>query len=235
MRAECHTGSEGCGPLVTSGRRPASSAVRTIVGVQTSPRDPVAVHLISGEDATLHMQARQAQQPRRGRPLKFGRPAQPVTITLPDDVVAALRSVDSDLSRAIVRIAAPVAVGLVPYPPAELSHFGRNAVIVVVRSRALERLPGVGLVPLPDGRALISLDGETGIAELDVMVRDALDLNIDSETDRAVLNALRDILRAARRSSQISLRQRSIIVLESRRTRSNHSPGRPASRGGKTT
>ncbi len=91
------------------------------------------------------------------------------------------------------------------------------------------------MVPLPDGRALISIGRDTGMAGLDVMVRDPQDLSVNSETDRAVLDALRDILRTARRSSHTSLRQRSIFVLESRRTRSNNSPGRPASRGGKTT
>jgi hypothetical protein len=43
--------------------------------------------------------------PRRRRPAKFGRPAQAVTITLPDDIVAAFRSLDPDLSRAIVHLA----------------------------------------------------------------------------------------------------------------------------------
>jgi hypothetical protein len=181
------------------------------------------------------MLIRSPEKPKRGRPPKFGRPAQPVTITLPDDVVTALRRVDADLSRAIVRIAEPAVNGLVPYPPAELSHFGSNAVIVVVPSRALSRLPGVDLVPLPDGRALISLDRETGIAEFDVLVRDALDGSAGSGGDSAVLEALRDILRAARRSSNISLRQRSIIVFERRRPRNNHRSGRAASRGGPKT
>jgi hypothetical protein len=38
----------------------------------------------------------------RGRPPKFGRPAQLVAITLPTDVVQALRAHDPDLARAIV-------------------------------------------------------------------------------------------------------------------------------------
>jgi hypothetical protein len=174
------------------------------------------------------------QSPRRGRPLKFGRPAQPVTVTLPDDVVSALRSVDPDLSRAIVRLAEPPG-SLQALPPAELCHFGRSAVIVVKPCRALGRLPGVNLVPLPDGRALISLDKETATAEFEVMVRDALETSQAASSDRAVFDALRDILTTARRSSRISLRQRSIIVLESRRMRSANRPDRSAARGGQNS
>ena len=39
---------------------------------------------------------------RRGRPRKFVRPSRAVTVTLPDDVIAALQGVDVDLSRAVV-------------------------------------------------------------------------------------------------------------------------------------
>ena len=154
--------------------------------------------------------------PHRGRPRKFGRPAQPVTITLPDDIVRALRIVDPDLSRAIVRLAEKAGTALVPRPPVELTHYGHSAVIVVTPKKAIERLAGVALVPLPDGRALISLDRQTGVAEFEVRVRDALDIDGVPASERAVLEALGDILRAARQSRKVSLCERSIIVLESR-------------------
>ena len=154
--------------------------------------------------------------PRRGRPRKFGRPAEPVTITLPDDIVQALRADDPDLSRAIVRLVEVARPASVQRPPVELTHYGHSAVIVVTPRNAIKRLPGVALVPLPDGRALISLGQEVGVAEFEVMVRDALDADDMTAPDRAVLESLRDILREARRSRRIKLRERSIIVLESR-------------------
>ena len=58
----------------------------------------------------------------------------------------------------------------------ELTHYGRSAVIVLKPNKAVARLPGVALVPLPDGRALISLDKDTGIAEFEVLVRDAMEV-----------------------------------------------------------
>jgi hypothetical protein len=151
---------------------------------------------------------------RRGRPSKFGRPSQPVTITLPDDIVAAFRAIDPDLSRAIVHVAEAAGAKLVPRPAVELTRYGHSAVIVLKPNKAIEQLPGVALVPLPDGRALISLDKDKGIAEFEVLVRDALDSDATPPADRAMLQQLGDILRSARGSRQVRLRQRNIIVLE---------------------
>jgi len=102
---------------------------------------------------------------RRGRPQKFGRPARAVTLTLPDDVVAALSGVDDDLSRAIVQLSQPLLKDVVTRPPAELSNYGDCAVIVVKRLPTLNRMPGVSLVTLPDGRALTSLDETMSVHE----------------------------------------------------------------------
>jgi hypothetical protein len=151
-----------------------------------------------------------------------------VTITLPDDVVRVLRAADPDLSRAIVRLTEKSGSALIHRPAVELTHYGHSAVIVVTPKKGIERLPGVALVPLPDGRALISLDPRTGVAEFEVMVRDALDSDGMPPSERAVLEALADILRAARRSRTLSLRERSIIVLESegKRTRKRRADAR---------
>src|SRR5690606_8618867 len=92
--------------------------------------------------------------PRRGRPRKFAAPARPVTVTLPVDVIDQL-SAGGDLSRSIVRLAARSARQR-PHPPVELVTFGRHAVIAVTPTRTLEKHAGVALVPLPDGRALLS-------------------------------------------------------------------------------
>jgi hypothetical protein len=96
----------------------------------------------------------------------------------------------------------------------ELARYGRHAVIVVAPNKSIERIDGVALVPLPDGRALISLDKDTGVAEFEVLVRDALDSDSTSPSDRSSLQLLGDILRSARRSRKVQLSQRNIIVLE---------------------
>ncbi len=95
--------------------------------------------------------------PRRGRPRKFMGPSRAVTLTLPDYVLDALSAIDPDLSRAVVRLTQPE-LAKQPHPPAELVRFGQSAVIVVNPTRTLEQRTGVNLIPLPDGRAIISFN-----------------------------------------------------------------------------
>jgi hypothetical protein len=152
-------------------------------------------------------------KPHRGRPSKFGRVSRPVTVTLPDDVVAALRALDPDLSRAIVH-ASEVASARAAGPSVALTRYGTSAVIVVTPNRVVERLPGVKLVPLPNGRALISLDRETNVAEFEVRLRDALVDAGTTATERESLETIGAILRRARHSRGVHLNQRNIIVLE---------------------
>lgn len=151
--------------------------------------------------------------PRRGRPRKFTEPSRAVTLTLPLHIIEALGAVDADLSRAVVRVTQPE-LRRRPRKAAELARFGGRAVIVVAPSRTLERRTGVGLVPLPDGRALISFDRSTTPATLELTIADALEDQGLSRTDRDVFQGIADILRDARRSRTVSLRQPSIIVLE---------------------
>jgi hypothetical protein len=154
--------------------------------------------------------------PRRGRPRKFTAPARPVTLTLPDHVIDALAALDADLGRAIVRLAQPMLAGR-PRPPAELATFGRHSVIVVNPSRSLERRTGVELLHLPDGRALISFDRSMTIAGLELLIEDALEDKNLPAADREVFQAIGGILKTARRSDSITLLQRNVIVLETRR------------------
>ena len=154
--------------------------------------------------------------PRRGRPRKFMAPSRAVTLTLPDHVIAALGAVDADLSRAIVRLT-QTELAKQPHAPAELIRFGQRAVIAVNPTRTLEVRTGVTLVPLPDGRALISFDEPLSPADLELTIEDALDDRALARGDRAVFKAIAEILRAARRSTDVTLQRRNIIVLESRR------------------
>jgi hypothetical protein len=160
----------------------------------------------------------QLMAPRRGRPRKFARPSRAVTLTLPEDVITALSNVDPDLSRAVVRVVQPQ-MRRRAHPPAELCSFGSKAVIVINPSKTLEAKTGVLLIPLSDGRALISFDESLSIARLELAIRDVLDDATISAEDGGVFSALAGILRTARRSGDVSLSQRTVIVLESARPR----------------
>lgn len=157
----------------------------------------------------------------RGRPRKFGRASRPITVTLPEDVIGRLSALDGgDLGAAIVRLA-----GKLPArapragKPAELAAYGRRAVILVTPVRSLGRLAGVQLVPVSSGRALIALDHPHGVPEFELQLRDAVEKGAVPPRERHVLQAIIDILRNCRQSHDISVAERSIIVLENRRRR----------------
>lgn len=154
----------------------------------------------------------------RGRPSKYGRPARAVNITLPEDILARLSEMDQDLGHAIVSLVErrPRAHGVHRVRPAEIARYGSHAVIVVTPTRTLRKLPGVQLVPVGQGRALISLRSGRSVPQLELDLRDAIE---QAGGDRATLEALADILQRSRRSNDVSLEERTIIVLEAKRQR----------------
>ena len=152
--------------------------------------------------------------PRRGRPRKFAGPSRPITLTLPVETIEALSVLDRDLSRAIVRLVRPEARRR--HAAAELATFGRRAVIVVTNSRALERRIGVDLVPLSDGRSLIAFKNDITPDTLELRLEDALEDRSLTAADRGAFEAILEILRRSRRSGNVAVLRRNIIVLEGR-------------------
>ena len=165
----------------------------------------------------------------RGRPKKFDEPTRVVSMTLPESAIDRLSQTHGDLGRAVVslidRKTSPRA-----RPAAELVVFGNHAVISVRPSPSLEQRTGVQLVPLPDGRALLSFDTPKTISDLELSISDALDDPSLNSEDRAVFDSLRGILREARQATDVSLLRRNIIVLEgARRARRPRRSSRAAS------
>lgn len=154
-----------------------------------------------------------------GRPRKFGRPSRAVTVTLPEDVLARLGALDADLGRAIVMLVERSGARLRAVARAAIASYGNRAVITVTPVNALKRITGVQLVPIGNGRALISLEHPHSIPELELGLGDALERGDVRESERQTLQALADILRHARRSRRIVLEERTIIVLETKRQR----------------
>ena len=154
-----------------------------------------------------------------GRPRKFGRPSRAVTVTLPEDVLTRLGVLDADLGRAIVTLVERRARRVRAVKPAEMTSYGRHAVIMVTPVNALKRIAGVQLVPIGNGRALISLERAHSIPEFELGLGDALARGDVSESERRTLGAIVDILRQTRRSSRVTLEERTIIVFETKRQR----------------
>jgi hypothetical protein len=150
----------------------------------------------------------------RGRPRKYGRPARAVTVTLPDDILARLSAVHADVGSAIVNLVErSTPVRSAPMRPAEVSRYGNRAVIIVTPSPTLRRLRGVQLVPVGNGRALISLASSTSISSLELQVRDAIERMTPDHREREGLQSLADILRRSRGPRGLTSEARTIIVL----------------------
>jgi hypothetical protein len=156
----------------------------------------------------------------RGRPQKYGRPARAVTVTLPEDILATLSAADADLGRAIVKLVERRPKMLrASRKPAEIASYGGKSVIVVPEARSLRKLPGVQLVPIGAGRCLIALEPPYSIPQLELDIRDLLTHKRVHVSERKTLDAVADILRTARVSRDVIPEQRTIIVLEARRSR----------------
>lgn len=156
--------------------------------------------------------------PRRGRPQKYGRAARAVTVTLPEDVLSRLAGVHRDIGSAIVRLAERLDAPRSAFSGhAEISRYGKRAVILVPPLKALSRLKGVQLVPIGDGRALISLESNGSVAAFELQVRDAMERPDVKGSDRDALSSLVTVLREARASRVVRVEDRSIIVLVSKR------------------
>jgi hypothetical protein len=140
-------------------------------------------------------------------------------MTLPDDVIERLGMLNADLGRAVVGLVERVRRTTVRRQPAEVATHRGQSVILVTPVPALRRLPGVQLVPVAEGRALIALDHPHGIPQLELGLRDLLDQRSIKGRDRLVLEAVAAILKDARFSQGLTVAERSIIVFETRRRR----------------
>jgi hypothetical protein len=148
---------------------------------------------------------------KRGRPQKFGRAAQLISLTLPADVIGWLTSIDDDLGWAIVKLheraAKPRAKGEV----AQLVRFPGDRALILVQAALFKDMPGVSLIPLADGRAFLAMETGKGVADLELFVLDRLDDTTVDAAERAALNKLRLLLKHWRQEG-IRFESRSIVV-----------------------
>lgn len=155
-----------------------------------------------------------ASSTKRGRPLKFGRPSQLISLTLPVDVIEWLTSIDDDLGWALVKVherttrtkaKSNEVAGLVQLPG--------NRALILVRPELFGNLKGVSLIPLADGRAFLALDASKGVADLEVAVLDRLDGRPMPATQRAALLRMRQLLKQWRQEG-IVFESRAIVVAQ---------------------
>jgi hypothetical protein len=160
------------------------------------------------------------RKPARGRPLKFGRPAQLVALTLPHDVVRGLRGMHPDPAWAIVSLVQKAGRGEAPSPSGtkrvafELAQLSGRRALIVVDPTIYRRLPGVSVIPMAPRRAFLALEAGRGIADLELAVLDRIEHPGIDGRERKELVALRRQLRSWRRSRHLCFSTRSIILVE---------------------
>ena len=153
-----------------------------------------------------------AKGSRRGRPLKFGRHAQLITLTLPDDVVQWLKGIDRDLGWAVVKLFERSGKGTKREPKlAELVQLPGQRALILVRPVFFQKVRGVSVIPLADGRGFLALDSGKGAADLELAVIDRLEAPAIEAQERAALQQFRQLLKKWRQEG-IDFESRSIIV-----------------------
>jgi hypothetical protein len=167
------------------------------------------------------MDPQQKDVARRGRPTKFGRPSRAVAVTLPDDVIEALRRVHRDLGWAIVKLlqhdaAAAKPPTVAPQPDVELVAVTERQYLIVVNYEVIRHLPGVNIVPLGGNRAFLALDVDRGMSDLELAVIDRLRHVTLDRRERQALITLRTHLGGWRGDPGLQVRTRAIIVVERR-------------------
>jgi hypothetical protein len=152
---------------------------------------------------------------RRGRPEKFGRPAELVQVTLPTDVVRGLSRIDGDLGRAIVQLfeRAP-AWALESTRDFELLSIADRHFLIIINAAVIRHLPGVDVIPLEGNRAFLAMAPGGGVSDLELAVIDRLTDAVITGRERQALDQLRAQIRAWREDTALRFHNRSIIVVE---------------------
>jgi hypothetical protein len=155
---------------------------------------------------------------KRGRPTKFGRASRVVALTLPEDVLSALRHVHPDPARAIVKLVegSPEKTNdrHDPKPLAELVAVGSRRSLIVVDRWAFQNIPAVSLIPISDDRAFLAFEKgkDSGVLELELI--DRLEKPAANRAEHAALKELRTCLRECRHDPALKFLFKSILILE---------------------
>ena len=152
-------------------------------------------------------------------------------MTLPEDVIAALRSRNRDLARAVVEL-----VGESASPPGQravtetvkLVRVAPRRFLITIDASAVRHLPGCELVPFGSDAAFLALETGRGLSDLALAVSDRLDERQIDERERSALVRIRTALHEWRRDPNFSDEARSIVVLKRKAVRAD--PARLAPR-----
>ena len=166
-------------------------------------------------------------QPRKkensgGRPPKFNEPSRPITLTLPDSTLEGLRLVDSDRSRAIVKLTqGALRQGRFAQPMVEIVEMAANTGLIVIGpSAALRRIPFLHLVEVAPARFLLAMEPGNDFKTLEIAVHDILDeIPKDDKREHQLLAELLENIKRLRKGERVSMAEILLVSLEPKRRR----------------
>jgi len=152
-----------------------------------------------------------------GRPPKFSEPRRPVTVTLPERILAQLAAINADRARAIVKVTDAVVGGnRHRFRPVELVKMSPGqSLIVVGPSQALNSISFLKLIEIAPARYLLTIPPGTAVESLEVVLRDMLhDPNVNHDKrEHAILLELMNLIGHQRRTKHMSKAE--ILIINS--------------------
>jgi hypothetical protein len=145
-------------------------------------------------------------------------------MTLPHDIVDWLKGIHPDPGWAIVTLHAGAARrGARPRrrtrSKVELAGLKGRRALIVVDPAVYRSLPGVSVIPVAAGRALLALEPGRSMADLELAIVDRMESPRATPPERRALEALFREVRGWRRSRAHRFSTRSIILVEHREPR----------------
>ncbi len=152
-----------------------------------------------------------------GRPPKFPEPRYPVTMTLPERILDQLAEIDSDRTRAVVKVTeAVMRSGQGSFKPVELIEMAPGkSLIVVGPSKSLRSIPWLRLIEITPARFILSIPSGTSIEALEVALRDLVSHpeSLKKEREHTVLHELLELIGHQRRAQRLSKAE--ILIINS--------------------
>jgi hypothetical protein len=152
-----------------------------------------------------------------GRPLKYGEPSRPITVTLPESILRSLEQIHHDRGKAIVKLtAAAVNRSRTSPPKVEIVEMAANTGLLVVdRCDALLRIPFLHLVEVAPDRFLLALDPGNDFRTLEIAIQDVLDdVPVDAASERDLLIQLLRQIRSVRKAETVSMAEVLFVSLD---------------------
>ena len=142
-----------------------------------------------------------------GRPPKFREQRRPITVTLPERILAKLEGVNADRARAIVKCVEAVTSKESPLAkPVELVQvLPGKALVVVGPSRSLAKIPWLRLIEVSPLRHILVFPSGMPVDSMELELLDLIEsLDPRLEDELVMLRELRKIISYQRRANSIS-------------------------------